>query len=70
MTAIAKPGTFLITLVFPLDLTVEEGGPPHYVQVEHYAEVLPGWTKVLDEVPKESNPLAVGRDRMVVWKKD
>ncbi|THH08547.1 hypothetical protein EW146_g8952 [Bondarzewia mesenterica] len=70
MNALTKPGAYLVTLVFPLGLDPDGEGPPHYVELEHYDELLSGWTKVLDEVPKVSNPTHVGRERIVVWKKN
>jgi len=70
ITALTKPGAFLITLVFPLGLSPDDGGPPFYVQPEHYHEPLAGWTKVLDEVPKVSSEHHIGKDRLVVWRKD
>ncbi|KAI0057814.1 S-adenosyl-L-methionine-dependent methyltransferase [Artomyces pyxidatus] len=69
MSALAKPGAYLIALVFPLNLSPDEGGPPHFVKAEHYDEPLAGWTKVLDEIPR-SSPTHIGRDQLLVWKKD
>jgi methyl halide transferase len=70
MTALVKPGGFLITLVYPLDPPTDLG-PPFFVRPEHYVQSLgPGWEKVLDEVPKISSETHIGRERMVVWRRN
>ncbi|KAF8450796.1 hypothetical protein L210DRAFT_3500099 [Boletus edulis BED1] len=57
ISALLKPGGYLVTLVFPLNLPVDEDGPPFFVKPEHYAEVLgEGWEKVLDKAPENSIP--------------
>ncbi|KIJ70295.1 hypothetical protein HYDPIDRAFT_23413 [Hydnomerulius pinastri MD-312] len=69
MSALLKQGGYLITLVFPLDLPLD-GGPPFHVKPEHYDEVLEqSWEKVLDEIPEESIPTHIGRERLVVYRK-
>ncbi|KAF9447686.1 thiol methyltransferase 1 [Macrolepiota fuliginosa MF-IS2] len=69
MTELIKPGGYLITLVFPID-PYFEGGPPHYVQPEHYDEYLSSaFDKVVDRVPEMSAPGHVGRERLIVWKR-
>ena len=69
MTDLARPGAYLITLVFPLNQPKDDNGPPFYVESEHYDEVLHGWEKVLDEVPAVVQKGNEGRQRLVVWKK-
>ncbi|TFK56081.1 S-adenosyl-L-methionine-dependent methyltransferase [Heliocybe sulcata] len=70
MADLLKPGGYLITLMFPMDQSKDTQGPPHYVEYEHYEEVLGDrWEKVLDEVPKNSMPSHVGRDRLAVWRR-
>ncbi|KAM5543778.1 hypothetical protein V8D89_002395 [Ganoderma adspersum] len=66
MVKLVRPGGFLITLVFPID--VETGnGPPFYVRAEDYEEVLgDGWEVVVDKVPGESIESHKGRERMIV----
>ncbi|KAH9951785.1 S-adenosyl-L-methionine-dependent methyltransferase [Amylocystis lapponica] len=69
MSAVIKPGGYLITLVFPLD-SPKDLGPPWYVEVGHYAEVLgDGWERVLDEIPTVISESHKGQDRLVVWKR-
>jgi len=71
MATLLKPGGYLITLVFPLSNDPPtDVGPPYFVRVEHYAEVLgEKFVKVLDKVPETSNELHVGRERIVVWQR-
>ncbi|KAG8218394.1 hypothetical protein J3R82DRAFT_4018 [Butyriboletus roseoflavus] len=57
ISALLKPGGYLITLVWPLNLPVDDDGPPFFVKPEHYVDVLgDGWEKVLDKVPEISIP--------------
>ena len=71
ISALLKPGGYLITLVFPLNLPVDDDGPPFFVKPEHYVDVLgDGWEKVLDKVPENSTPQPrVGRERLVAYRK-
>ncbi|KAI5118555.1 hypothetical protein M0805_002935 [Coniferiporia weirii] len=69
MTKLAKPGGFLITLVYPIDGS-REGGPPFSVTVECYEQALPQWEKVLDKVSYKSSPSHEGRERLVVWRRN
>ncbi|KAF8559025.1 S-adenosyl-L-methionine-dependent methyltransferase [Imleria badia] len=70
ISALLRPGGYLITLVFPLNLPVDESGPPFFVKPEHYVDVLgEGWEKVLDKIPENSIPRYVGRERLVVYRK-
>lgn len=70
MSALLKPGGYLITLIFPLNQPEDAEGPPHHVKPEHYATVLgDGWEKVLDRIPENSIPQHVGRERLVVYRK-
>ncbi|KAH7930247.1 S-adenosyl-L-methionine-dependent methyltransferase [Leucogyrophana mollusca] len=67
MSALIKPGGYLITLVFPLGLPLE-GGPPFHVEPDDYVEPLgDGWEKVLDKIPEVSSEHHEGKDRLVVW---
>lgn len=69
MTSLLKPGGYLITLVFPIE-PYHPGGPPHFVRVEHYTEVLgENFVKVLDKVPAVSMETHVGHERIVVWQR-
>ncbi|KAG8218361.1 S-adenosyl-L-methionine-dependent methyltransferase [Butyriboletus roseoflavus] len=57
ISALLKPGGYLITLVWPLNLPADDDGPPFFVKPEHYVDVLgDGWEKVLDKVPEISIP--------------
>lgn len=70
VSALLKPGGYLITLVFPLNLSADEDGPPFFVKPEHYVDVLgDGWEKVLDKIPENSIPQHVGRERLVVYRR-
>lgn len=69
VTDLARPGAYLITLIFPLNEPNDGIGPPFYVEPGHYDEVLHGWEKVLDEVPAVVQKGKEGKQRMVVWKK-
>lgn len=69
MAELIKPDGFLITLAFPLDAPTELG-PPYFVRVEHYEEVLAeNFTKVLDKVPEVSSATHGDRERIVLWKR-
>ncbi|KAI0316991.1 S-adenosyl-L-methionine-dependent methyltransferase [Amylostereum chailletii] len=70
MTALAKPGAYLVTLVFPLGLSPSEGGPPFYVIPEHYDGPLEGWKKVLDKIPEVEEAGMRDKQRLVVWRKE
>ncbi|TFY72479.1 hypothetical protein EVG20_g519 [Dentipellis fragilis] len=70
ITALTKPGAYLITLMFPLDQPPDVQGPPNYLRPEHYDEPLKGWTRILYEEPKNSLPTHVGREMIAVWKKN
>jgi hypothetical protein len=69
MAALLKPGGYLITLVFPI-VPRNDVGPPYFVRVEHYAEVLgENFVKVLDKVPEASHETHTGKERIVVWQR-
>lgn len=69
MISLVKPGGYLITLVWPIAPPTELG-PPFFVRVEHYEDVLGGnFVKVFDDVPKTSLPNHAGKERIVVWKR-
>ena len=69
MKKLVKPGGYLITLIFPI-VSYVEVGPPFYVRPEHYDEVLgDGWEKVVDQVPENSLPTHVDKERLVVRRK-
>ncbi|KAG6877153.1 hypothetical protein C0992_010683 [Termitomyces sp. T32_za158] len=69
VAAITKPGGYLIALVWPID-PPSDFGPPYFVRVEHYEEVLgKEFVKVVDKVPGKSLPKHAGKERIVVWKK-
>ncbi|KAI0050404.1 S-adenosyl-L-methionine-dependent methyltransferase [Auriscalpium vulgare] len=72
MAALAKPGGYLISLLFPLGLSPEEGGPPHYVIPEHLDQVLSSkdWTKLIAEAPENSSYDHVGKDWLTVWRRN
>ncbi|KAG6841622.1 hypothetical protein C0991_009047 [Blastosporella zonata] len=65
MASLVKSGGYLITLVWPIDPPTELG-PPYFVRVEHYEEVLSeAFEKVLEKVPTTSLPKHVGKERIV-----
>ncbi|KAG6856327.1 hypothetical protein H0H87_005528 [Tephrocybe sp. NHM501043] len=69
MSSLVKPGGYLIALVWPIDLATEVG-PPYFVRVEHYEEVLgESFEKILDKAPTTSLPSHAGKERIVVWKR-
>ncbi|GLB39289.1 putative thiopurine S-methyltransferase (TPMT) [Lyophyllum shimeji] len=69
MSSLVKPGGFLVTLVWPIDAPTEVG-PPFFVRVEHYEDVLgDNFVKVFDKVPETSLPRHAGKERIVVWKR-
>ncbi|RDB16040.1 putative thiol methyltransferase 2 [Hypsizygus marmoreus] len=69
MASLIRPGGYLITLVFPINPPTELG-PPFFVRVEHYEDVLgANFVKVADKVPETSVPTHVGIERIVVWKR-
>ncbi|KAG6889662.1 hypothetical protein C0995_015778 [Termitomyces sp. Mi166 len=69
MISLINSGGYLITLVWPIE-PPSEVGPPFFVRVEHYQEVLgEAFEKVLDKVPETSLPRHVGKERIVVWKR-
>ncbi|KDQ52464.1 hypothetical protein JAAARDRAFT_198376 [Jaapia argillacea MUCL 33604] len=68
MTALVKPGGYLITLVFPLHHN--DAGPPFPVELGHYEELLSSdWDRVYNKVPEHGLPSHVGLQQMVVWKR-
>jgi len=70
MKALTRPGGYLIALVFPIDPETDLG-PPFAIRPEQYTESLgEGWTKVLDMVPKSSLASHVGREKVLVWKRN
>ncbi|KAG5353067.1 hypothetical protein C0989_010690 [Termitomyces sp. Mn162] len=69
MISLIKSGGYLITLVWPIE-PPSEAGPPFFVRVEHYEEVLgESFEKVVEKVPGTSLPRHVGKERIVVWKR-
>ncbi|KAG6848804.1 hypothetical protein H0H93_013879 [Arthromyces matolae] len=69
MASLIKAGGYLITLVFPIDPPTDLG-PPFFVRVEHYDEVLVGsFEKVLDKIPTSSLPTHLGRESIAVWRR-
>jgi hypothetical protein len=67
MNKIVKPGGYLVTLVFPMDEVRSDGVPVHPDQL--HGLLGDAWEVVLDEVPKNSIPSHVGRERMIVRRK-
>ena len=66
MQELVKRGGYLITLIFPI-LSFTESGPPFFVRPEHYDEALgEGWETVVDEVPQNSLPTHIDKERLVV----
>lgn len=69
VTALTKPGGYLITVMFPI-VPPHDEGPPFYVHTDHYATVLgERWERVIDEVPKQSIESHKGKERIMVWKR-
>ncbi|EGO01753.1 hypothetical protein SERLA73DRAFT_70920 [Serpula lacrymans var. lacrymans S7.3] len=71
ISALIKPGGYLITLIFPLGLPLEDyHGPPFHVEPEDYIEPLgQGWEKVYDKIPGIVREGREGTERMVVWRR-
>ena len=70
MSAIVKPGGYLVTLLFPIHDEPSDVGPPFWARPQSYAKALnSGWEKVIDEEPKDSLPTHKGIERLLVWKK-
>jgi methyl halide transferase len=70
MNKLVKLGGYLVTLIYPIAPAPYEGGPPHYVQPEHYDEVLgEEWQKIIDEEPKVKMEKRMSGERMVVRRK-
>ncbi|KAF8869993.1 S-adenosyl-L-methionine-dependent methyltransferase [Infundibulicybe gibba] len=70
MIALIKPGGYLITLVYPINPLIKTG-PPFPVRPEYYDILLAAdFSKVYDKVPTTSIQLHVGKERMVVWKRN
>lgn len=69
MNKLVKSGGFLITLIFPIN-PPRDDGPPFFVRLEHYIEVLgPNWERVIEKAPDESLPYHAGFEYLVLWKK-
>ncbi|KAI0027068.1 thiol methyltransferase 1 [Vararia minispora EC-137] len=71
MTALARPNSYLITLMAPLGLPKTDIGPPYYSEPAHYDELLDGkgWEKALDEGPVNSTEGSRWPQKLVVWKR-
>ncbi|RDB15912.1 putative thiol methyltransferase 2 [Hypsizygus marmoreus] len=71
MSMLIKPGGYLVALVFPLNPPNHPPvGPPFFVRVEHYADVLgSAFVKVLDKEPGTSLPRHRGKEKIVVWRR-
>jgi len=69
MSSIVKPGGYLIILAFPTDAP-KDVGPPYGIDENIHSEVLgEGWEKLIDRIPDNSSESHVGRDRLMVWRK-
>jgi hypothetical protein len=70
ITKLAKPGGYLITLIFPID-PPQDYGPPYFVRPNHYEEVLHSadWEKLFEEVPKNSTEPHKDREVVAVWRR-
>ncbi|EIM88233.1 S-adenosyl-L-methionine-dependent methyltransferase [Stereum hirsutum FP-91666 SS1] len=69
ITALTTPDAYLVTLLYPLSVTAEDGGPPYHMRRDHYKDALPGWKRAIDEQPKASSPGHEGEERLMVWRK-
>lgn len=69
--SILKPGGQLIGLWFPLDKTVEEGGPPYATRIDEVKTIFgSGWEIVKEEFPELSIEPRKGREILIIFKKN
>lgn len=69
MSSIVKPGGYLIILAFPTTAS-KEVGPPYGIDEDTHSNVLgEGWEKVIDRIPDNSSEGHVGKERLMVWRK-
>lgn len=65
-----KPGGKLIGLWFPLDKTIEDGGPPWGTTVDEVKSIFKnGWTIKQEEFPDLSIESRKGREKMIIFRK-
>ena len=69
--SILKPGGHLIGLWFPLDKTINEGGPPWGTSVEEVKTLFnSGWKIKKEEFPELSIERRKGREKLIIFKKE
>ena len=69
--SILKPGGQLIGLWFPLDKTMEEGGPPWATSIDEVKSLFnSGWGIEKEEWPTLSISPRKDREKMIIFKKD
>ena len=70
---ILRPGGLLITLIFPVDSSLEQSGPPWPVNPPLYKQYLlkNGFAlRSLEKVPEEQSiPKRAGKEWMAVWER-
>ncbi|MBC8345475.1 MAG: methyltransferase domain-containing protein [Candidatus Marinimicrobia bacterium] len=68
--SILKPGGQLIGLWFPLDKTMEEGGPPYATSIVEVKSIFDlGWKIVKEEFPDLSIKPRKGREKLIIFQK-
>jgi SAM-dependent methyltransferase len=68
--SILKPGGQLVGLWFPLDKTLEEGGPPYATRIDEVKSIFDlGWGIVKEEFPDLSIGPRKGREKLIIFKK-
>ena len=67
--SILKPGGQLVGLWFPLDKTLEEGGPPYATRIDEVKSIFDlGWGIVKEEFPDLSIGPRKGREKLIIFK--
>ncbi len=71
MSAIVKPGGYLIGLFFPMD-DIERDGPPFTVHEDeiHRQFEREGFVLISSVTPRESHPARAGREKLMVFRKN
>mgnify|MGYP001206898241 CR=1 FL=1 len=68
---ILKPNGKLIGLWFPLDKTLEEGGPPWGTTIEEVKSIFANrWTIEKEEFPDLSIESRKGREKLIIFRKE
>jgi len=68
--SILKPDGRLVGLWFPLDKTMEEGGPPWGTTIHEVKSIFnQGWNIEKEEFPDQSVEPRKGREKLIIFKK-